>query len=73
MPLKASWMALAGLACFASAPSAQAQDMQAKYEAKIAENWVSSGNWVLDFDKAKEQAKKEGKVIFAYFTRSYAP
>ena len=28
-------------------------------------------DWLFDYDKAKEQAKKEGKLIFTYFTRSY--
>jgi len=28
--------------------------------------------WVMDYDKAREQAKKDGKLLFTYFTRSYA-
>jgi hypothetical protein len=28
--------------------------------------------WQTDFDAAREQGKQEGKLLFAYFTRSYA-
>lgn len=64
--------AVAGL-ILAAPIQAQDDDMQAKFEAKISEEWVSNGNWVLDFDEAKARAKAENKIIFAYFTRSYAP
>lgn len=64
--------AVAGL-LFAAPIQAQEDDMRAKYEAKISEDWVSNGNWVLDFEEAKARAKAENKLIFAYFTRSYAP
>lgn len=40
--------------------------------AKLAKPVFQKAPWVFDYDKAREQAKKEGKVIFAYFTRSYA-
>jgi hypothetical protein len=39
---------------------------------KLAKPVFTKAPWVADYDKAREQAKKEGKVIFAYFTRSYA-
>lgn len=52
---------------------AQQDDLKAKYEAKISEDWVTHGNWVLDFEEAKRRAKAENKLIFAYFTRSYSP
>ena len=29
-------------------------------------------NWLFDYDNAKEKAKKEGKLLFTYFTRSYS-
>jgi hypothetical protein len=64
--------AVAGL-LFTVPIQAQEDDMQARFEAKVSEDWVSSGNWVLDFDEAKARAKAENKIIFAYFTRSYAP
>ncbi len=29
-------------------------------------------NWIFDYEAARAEAKKSGKPIFAYFTRSYA-
>ncbi len=57
----------------------QAQDgdeqaeLRAKYDEKIAKEFVSFGGWVLDYDEAREQAKEEGKLLFTYFSRSYSP
>ena len=48
-------------------------ELQAKYEAKVAKEFVSFGNWQTDYDAVRAQAKKEGKIIFAYFSRSYSP
>jgi len=53
--------------------AAQDKDFQKLYDAKISESWVSNGGWILDLEEAKARAKKENKLIFAYFTRSYAP
>ena len=57
----------------ASAPAFAQDDLVAKYQEKIAESWVSHGNWSEDFDGVLARAKAEKKVVFAYFTRSYAP
>ena len=42
-------------------------------EKKLQKEFVSYGGWITDYDKARELARKEGKMIFAYFSRSYAP
>lgn len=39
---------------------------------KLAKPVFQKAPWVMDYDKAREQAKKDGKLLFAYFTRSYA-
>ena len=39
---------------------------------KLAKEVFTKAPWVADYDKAREQAKKENKLMFAYFTRSYA-
>jgi hypothetical protein len=58
----------------AAAAGAQSQeDLVARKEAKLAEAWLKKSAWILDYDEAKAAAKKSGKPIFAYFTRSYAP
>ena len=48
-------------------------DLKKKLADKLTEEWVSNVDWITDFDKAKAEAQKQGKQIFAYFTRSYAP
>ena len=48
-------------------------DYQAKYEKKLEKEFISFGGWITDYDVARERAKAEGKMIFAYFSRSYSP
>lgn len=42
------------------------------FEEKSAKPWIRKGAWLTDFDEACAQAKAQGKLVFAYFTRSYA-
>lgn len=39
---------------------------------KLAKEVFKLAPWTFDFDAARAEAKKTGKPIFAYFTRSYA-
>lgn len=80
MQRKNEWFSLLGLAlgviaggCFAQAKQPSQDDLKAKYEAKLQEAWFVDGGWSVDFAGAKERAKKENKVVFAYFSRSYSP
>lgn len=70
MRLQALAVTAAILACF-SAP-ASAQDLEQKLEKKLGEAWIKDPKWITDYDEAKAEAKKTGKVIFGYFTRSYS-
>jgi hypothetical protein len=68
------WLGAAGLTiALAVSAMAQSSDLQAKYEAKLALEFVEFGGWITDFDAAKAKAEEEGKVLFVYFSRSYAP
>lgn len=40
---------------------------------KVAERWLSHVKWSLSLEQAKARSKQEGKLIFAYFKRGYAP
>jgi hypothetical protein len=66
------------LAAFAALAPAQNRsqpnqdDLKAKRTEKLAKAVFKKTPWVTDYDKAREQAKKEGKLLFTYFTRSYA-
>ena len=70
-------LAPALLAGFALAVSGAAQgnkeELQAKLEKKLAGEWLKNAEWITDYEAAKVQAKESGKLIFAYFTRSYSP
>ena len=50
----------------------QAQTLEEKRDKKLAEPWMKSGGWITDYDKARSEAKKNKRLILAYFTRSYS-
>lgn len=47
-------------------------ELRRKRAAKVAEAWFTSNPWTDDYDVARQRATESGKVIFGYFTRSYA-
>jgi len=72
-----AWL-LAATAVVASSPALDAQDtsteeLVAKLEEKLAKPFVAEGLWLLDYEAALAQASAEGKLVFVYYTRSYAP
>lgn len=71
--MKHAWIA----ALFAAIPGAlwaqqSQEDLIKKRDKKLSEEWLKNADWVTDYTKAREAAKKANKLIFAYFTRSYA-
>ncbi len=48
------------------------EDLKKLRTEKLAKPVFQKATWVTDYDKARAQAKKENKLLFAYFTRSYA-
>lgn len=73
--MRRSLACLVGVAFWAAAMgSAQAQEsLEAKRDAKLASPWLKANGWLTDYTAAKDAAKKAGKPIFTYFTRSYSP
>jgi hypothetical protein len=82
---RASSAVLTGILLALAAGSAAAQEdpaaakkarQQAAYrealEAKQRESWFKDFGWTADYDRARERAKAEKKLIIAYFLRSYA-
>jgi hypothetical protein len=57
----------------ALAGAARSQSLEERLDEKLKKPFASNAAWVLDFAAAKKQAEEGGKVIFAYFTRSYLP
>ncbi|MCO5169176.1 MAG: thioredoxin family protein [Planctomycetes bacterium] len=64
--------ALLLLGVAAPAAAQDADELRRRRAAKVEEAWFTRNPWTDDFDVAKERARERGKVIFAYFTRSYA-
>lgn len=50
----------------------QADMVQRKTEL-LKEEWLQNADWVMSYAAAKAKARQSGKMIFGYFTRSYAP
>ena len=46
--------------------------LRERLEKKLAKPFVKKAPWVLDYEAALAAAKREKKLLFAYFTRSYA-
>ncbi len=64
---------LTTLALLAACSVARAQSLEANLEDKLKQPFLAKAAWLTDYDKAREEAKKTGKPIFTYFTRSYTP
>lgn len=72
---------LAGVLCTTAVSTAQSrydrfgtqEELAAKRDDKLAAAFLKKHDWVTDYSRAREKARAEGKWIFAYFTRSYAP
>ena len=61
-----------------AAPAATAQgqenaELREKYDKKLQKEFVSKIGWANSLEEARATAKKEGKLVLGYFTRSYAP
>ena len=63
---------VAGLLLASPALAQDQASLVAKKEEKLAKSFVSHGGWITDYDEARAKAKKEDKVLFVYFTRSYS-
>ena len=63
--------ALAFSASLAAQQKSQEEFIQLRDE-KLAKEVFKKAPWGFDYDAARKQAKAEGKLILAYFTRSYA-
>ena len=61
------------LAAAARAQGTEESPELTKFEKKLTAPFIKKAPWVLDYAAAKKQAKDSGKVLFAYFTRSFQP
>ena len=63
--------ALAGLGR-AGAQQPTQEQLKKQRDEKLALPVFKKAGWIFDYDQARAEAKKTGKPIFAYFSRSYA-
>lgn len=57
----------------ASQPKQPTQEELVKMrDEKLALPVFQKAHWTFDYDAARAEAKKSGKLIFTYFSRSYA-
>lgn len=64
---------LAAAVFLAAAGALSAQDSpEERLQRKLKDPFLARAPWILDFERAKEAGGKSGKLIFAYFTRSYS-
>ena len=64
---------LGAVLCSTALAQESQEELQKKREAKLAEPFFKKANWITDYDSVLEESRKSGKLVFAYFTRSYAP
>ncbi len=48
------------------------QELKQKRTDKLQKPVFQNAAWRLDYDAAREEARKDGKLLLVYFTRSYA-
>ncbi|KAF0246353.1 MAG: hypothetical protein FD180_841 [Planctomycetota bacterium] len=58
---------------FALAGEPSQDELKKKKEEVLKDPFLKKAPWMLDYDRALAEAKKTGKPVFAYFTRSFAP
>ncbi len=64
---------IAGVSFLAFALPGQSQDdLIAERAKKLAKPLFKEANWIFDYDEARAEAKKQDKLLFTYFTRSYS-
>jgi hypothetical protein len=64
---------LAAVLAAAIGSAAFGQSLEEKRDKKFASEFLKKAAWHTDYDKAREEAKKTGKPIFGYFSRSFSP
>ena len=53
-------------------PGQSQADLITERAKKLAKPLFKETNWIFDYDEARAEAKKQGKLLFTYFTRSYS-
>ena len=70
--MRTVWILCAAVLAAATA-NAQDEALRKKLEKKLASPFLKQGSWFTDYEAARGAARKERRVIFGYFTRSFSP
>jgi len=70
--LKPVLLATLSLSASLSAQQKSQEELIQARADKLAKPVFQLADWNTDYDAVRAEAKKTGKLIFAYFTRSYA-
>ena len=71
-----SWIvggAVFALALSAVLPLSGQDAMVEKRDKKLQQPFLKNAKWITDYDDAMKSAASQNRIIFGYFTRSYAP
>jgi len=63
---------LAPLLSAQNRPQPDQEKLQQLRTEKLKKPVFQKATWLTDYDAARAQANKDGKLLFTYFTRSYA-
>lgn len=66
-------MPLLALGISAALAAPQQDAFKKQYQDKLGKPFFKKASWITDYDTARAEAKKSSKIIFTYFSRSYAP
>ena len=77
MMLKTTWAGAVIAGALGLTPALPAQtktqdELIAERDKKLAKPLFQEANWFFDYDEARAEAKKQGKILFTYFSRSYS-
>ncbi|MCI0651157.1 MAG: hypothetical protein L0Z55_04670 [Planctomycetes bacterium] len=64
---------LAGAATLSAQQEPSQEELAQRRTKKLEAQFLKSAAWSTDYDAALKLAKESGKLVFAYFTRSYNP
>ena len=74
IPLRlAAAVASAGLLLAATTSAQSQEDYKKLRDKKLAKHFLKNGKWFTNYEEALAEARKTNKLIFGYFTRSFAP
>lgn len=66
--MRLHWVIAILLALSGTAWAQTQEELIRRRDRKLAEAWVRDRGFITDYDAARQEARKSGRLIFAYFT-----